>query len=319
METILKVHDLCVSYFTDLGEIKAVNDVTLDLRPAEKLGIAGESGSGKSTLALAIMQLIRPPGRITKGAIYIDGKNVLKMRKEELRSFRWKRVAMVFQGAMNALNPTHRVASQIVEAICAHEKIDKKVAFERAMTLLSLVGIDPARAKDYPFQLSGGMKQRVMIAMAIALNPAVLIADEPTTALDVVTQRRILALFKKLHDELKFSLLLISHDIDLLLHFCDTIAVMYAGQIVEHCSTSDIAQRAVHPYTIGLLRARFGSEFWSIKGSPPNLIQLPSGCSFHPRCDMAMEKCERETPQLIEVRPHHYVCCWRIQNDATKN
>jgi oligopeptide/dipeptide ABC transporter ATP-binding protein len=321
MEAILRINDLYVSYFTNFGEVKAVNGVTLNLNPGEKLGVAGESGSGKSTLALAIMRLIRPPGRIIRGAIYINGKDVIKMSERELRGVRWKQVAMVFQGAMNALNPTHRVAFQIMEAIRIHEKINKKEAFKKAINLLSLVGVDPARAKDYPFQLSGGMKQRVMIAMAIALNPSVLIADEPTTALDVVTQRKILALLKELHDRLKFSLLMISHDIDLLLHFCDSIAVMYAGQIVEQSSTKNIVQHPMHPYTAGLLKARFRSnlkEFWSIKGSPPDLISLPPGCSFRPRCDMASEECAGENPELIEVKPYHYVRCLKVQ-DAAEN
>lgn len=316
METILEVADLHVSYFTQRGEVKAVNGVSFNVRKMERFGLAGESGCGKSTLAHSILRLIKPPGKIIKGDIYVDGIDVLKLNKEELRSFRWKKASIIFQGAMNSLNPTHRIGSQIVEAIMVHEKIEREKALNRAMELLTLCGIDPLRINSYPFQLSGGMKQRVVIAMAIALNPPLIIADEPTTALDVITERKILALLKDLQGKFRFSILIISHNLDMLIHFCDRIAVMYAGKIVEMAPTKCIISHPLHPYLKGLLKSSDSlsrREFWFISGSPPDLVNLPQGCAFHPRCQIAIERCKREVPELEEVERDHFVSCHLVR------
>ncbi len=315
MEAVLILKDLSVSYFTSRGEVKAVNEVNLNVKKSEKFGLAGESGCGKSTLANAILRLIKPPGKIVGGEILVDGINVLNLEEEELRKFRWKKVSMIFQGAMNSLNPTHRIDSQIGEAILAHEKISKEEVKRRVEELLSLVGIDPLRAKNYPFQLSGGMRQRVVIAMAIALNPSLLIADEPTTALDVLTERRILNMLKNIQNKFEFSVLMISHDIDLLTNFSDRIGVMYAGNIVEIGSAKELNQHPLHPYTIGLLKSKTElktKKFWSIRGLPPDLINPPQGCVFHPRCDIAITTCKKEKPILREIHSDHYVYCHMV-------
>ncbi|MEM1582917.1 MAG: ABC transporter ATP-binding protein [Candidatus Bathyarchaeia archaeon] len=315
METVLEINDLHVSYFTQRGEVKAVNGVSLNVGKMERFGLVGESGCGKSTLAHSILRLIKPPGKIIKGSICVDGVDILRLSKEDLRSFRWKKVSIIFQGAMNSLNPTHRIGSQLVEAILAHERMRKEEALNKAVDLLKLCGIDPLRINSYPFQLSGGMKQRVVIAMAIALNPSLIIADEPTTALDVVTERKILALLKDLQKKFKFSIFMISHNIDMLVNFCDRIAVMYAGKIVEVAPTKCIISHPLHPYLRGLLRSRDAlsrGEFWFISGSPPDLINLPSGCAFHPRCQMIAEKCRRESPTLKEVEHNHFVSCHMV-------
>lgn len=315
MAPVLEIHNLQVSYFIDIGEVKAVNDVTLKIEKGEKYGLAGESGSGKSTLALAVMRLLRSPARIKSGTIYINGKNILTLPENELRKVRWKEVAIIFQGAMNALNPTHKVGRQIAEAILTHERVSRRVAINKAYELLALVGLDPQRAWSYPFQLSGGMKQRAMIAMALALNPSLLIADEPTTALDVVTGRRILALFRTLQSEFIFSLLLISHDLNLLLNFCDNIGIMYAGKLVEECVSKEMLATSKHPYTQALLKARFDlkhKEFSSIKGNPPSLINLPPGCPFHPRCGFVEDRCLENPPPVFEVSSGHRVRCWKL-------
>lgn len=315
METVLEIDDLHVSYFVQRGEVKAVDGVTFRINKSEIFGLAGESGCGKSTLAYSILRLVKPPGKIMGGGIRVDGTDILKLNKEELRSYRWKKMAMIFQGAMSSLNPTHRVCSQIAEALLVHERIGKEEALDRAKELLFSVGVDKSKAKDYPFQLSGGMRQRAVIAMAIALNPPLLIADEPTTALDVLTERKILVLLKNLQKKFKFSILMITHNLNMLANFCDKIAIMYAGRIVEIAPAKRLISHPLHPYSRGLLKSRIDpihKKFWSIGGSPPDLVNPPHGCRFHPRCQIATDICKKETPQLREIKHNQYVSCHEV-------
>jgi len=314
-EVLLDIRNLKTYFYTTKGVVKAVDNVSVKLNKGEVLGIAGESGCGKSTLAYSIIRLVPPPGKIVSGEIYFDGKNILKYSDEEFRrKIRWKGISMVFQGAMNALNPVYTVGDQIAEVIMLHEGLTKKEAYTRVYKLLALVGIDPRRAHSYPHELSGGMKQRVMIAMALALNPPLVIADEPTTALDVVVQAQIMNLLKRLQRELKISIILITHDLSLIAEIADKVAIMYAGKIVEFGTAEQIYYNPQHPYTQGLLSSipRLRGELekleW-IPGVPPDLIKPPPGCRFAPRCKFRFEKCDSEPP-VIEIEPGHYVACW---------
>ena len=314
-EVLLDIRNLKTYFYTTKGVVKAVDNISVKLNKGEVLGIAGESGCGKSTLAYSIIRLVPPPGKIVSGEIYFDGKNILKYSDEEFRrKIRWKGISMVFQGAMNALNPVYTVGDQIAEVIMLHEGLTKKEAYTRVYKLLALVGIDPRRAHSYPHELSGGMKQRVMIAMALALNPPLVIADEPTTALDVVVQAQIMNLLKRLQRELKISIILITHDLSLIAEIADKVAIMYAGKIVEFGTAEQIYYNPQHPYTQGLLSSipRLRGELekleW-IPGVPPDLIKPPPGCRFAPRCKFRFEKCDSEPP-VIEIEPGHYVACW---------
>ncbi|MEL9908375.1 MAG: ABC transporter ATP-binding protein [Desulfurococcus sp.] len=314
-EPILDVRNLKTYFYTARGMVRAVDDVSFTLNKGESLGIAGESGCGKSTLAYSLIRLVPPPGKITGGQIIFKGKNVLEMSEDEFRrEVRWKGISMVFQGAMNALNPVYTIGDQIAEVLMLHQGYSKKEALETAAKMLQMVGIDPKRLKSYPHELSGGMKQRVVIAMALALNPPVVIADEPTTALDVVVQAQIMNLLKRLKKELGLSIILISHDLSLIAEIADKIAVMYGGEIIEYGPSEAIYNRPMHPYTIGLLGSipRLHGELrdltW-IPGFPPDLANPPPGCRFMPRCPKAFNKCS-EKPPLVEVEPGHYVKCW---------
>jgi len=313
---LLEVDGLRTYYFTREGIVKAVDNVSLSLERGESLGLAGESGCGKSTLGYSILRLVPPPGRIVGGKILFDGKDILRLDEESFRKeYRWKRISMVFQGAMNALNPVRRIGDQIVEAILAHdESATEEEAYKRAGDLLELVGIERARLRSYPHELSGGMKQRVVIAMALALNPDLLIADEPTTALDVVVQAQILNLLKELKEKLRMSLILITHDLSVIAEIADKVAIMYAGKIVEWGTSEQIFENPQHPYTRGLIssipRLRGKKSLFWIPGQPPDLINPPPGCRFHPRCPYAMDRCRREEPPMIEVEPKHYTTCW---------
>ncbi|MEM2305556.1 MAG: ABC transporter ATP-binding protein [Candidatus Methanomethylicia archaeon] len=299
---ILEVKGLKTYYDSRRGCVKAVDDVSFNLKRGEVLGIVGESGCGKTTLGLSILRLIRPPGKILKGDVIYDGKiNIMKISKEELRKVRWKEISMIFQGAMNALNPVHKIIDQVVEAIVLHEGIEKSEAVERAAKMLQLTGIPLDRMKSYPFELSGGMKQRVVIAMALACNPKIVIADEPTTALDVVVQKGIIDLLTNLKRKLNLSLLFITHDPSILSVVSDRIMVIYAGKIVEIGETRKIIEKPLHPYTQGLFKSILlpleqSKELISIPGDPPDLVNPPSGCRFHPRCPYKMELCEVEEP-----------------------
>jgi len=299
------------------GWVRAVDNVSFTLDKGMCVGIVGESGCGKSSLGLTILRLLPYNGVIKKGEILLDGENILAVPEERFRKeIRWKRISMIFQGAMNALNPLFTVGDQIAEAILVHERTSKRKALRRARELLEMVGIDPERVKSYPFELSGGMKQRVVIAMALALNPEVLIADEPTTALDVMVQARILHLIKRLQRELGLSLIFISHDVSVIAQMANYVAIMYAGKFVEYGRIEDVFLRPRHPYTYLLLKAvpdvkGKPRRLEGIPGAPPDLADPPTGCRFHPRCPFATEKCKKIDPNPQEVDNMHLVACVR--------
>jgi peptide/nickel transport system ATP-binding protein len=316
-EVLVELQDLVVDY----GTVRAVDHVSLQIRAGEIVGLAGESGCGKSTTGNAIMQILRPPAQVTSGRILFRGDDLTGKSTEELRQFRWRNVSMVFQSAMNALNPVMRVGEQFVDMMRAHERIDRGTALARSGELLERVGIDRRRVRSYPHELSGGMRQRVIIAMALALSPEIVIMDEPTTALDVVVQREILQEIEALKRDLGFAVLFITHDLSLLIEFADRIGIMYAGELVETLPARALDEQALHPYTLGLLRSfppLTGplERMQGIPGSPPDLAKPPSGCRFHPRCphclpgDAALfARQTTEKPLLREVAPGHRVAC----------
>lgn len=315
---LLQVSHLKTYFDTSKGLYKAVDDASFDLEYGEALGIVGESGCGKTTCALSIARLLPKEGRIHGGEILLEGTDLLKLSDEEIRSRRWKQVSIIFQGAMNALNPVMKVGDQIAEAIVLHEKLDKKKALERAEELFELVEMPRERINNYPHEFSGGMKQRAMIAMALACSPKVVIGDEPTTALDVMVQAQILNLLEKLRKELNMGLILITHDLSILAETCDRIAVMYAGKIVEIGTVEDIFERTAHPYTKCLIACfpNVGKDKVippSIEGVPPNLLEPLSGCSFHPRCPSASDRCLERTPEPIKLGEKHFVSCCRLK------
>jgi len=327
-EPILSIRDLVVEFATEDGVVHAVDGVSYDVFPGETLGIVGESGSGKSVSQLAILGLIpQPPGRILSGEAKFDGKDLLKMSKKELRRLRGGEVAMVFQDPMTSLNPVLKIGHQIAEAIQAHQaNVGDKAAKERTIALLKLVGVpNPDRRYDqYPHEFSGGMRQRAMIAMAIANEPKLLIADEPTTALDVTVQAQILDLIDRLKDEFNAAVIIITHDLGVVAEHCDNIQVMYAGKAVEFGNTDDIYYRPLHPYAWGLLRSipRPDEEekepLHPIQGLPPSLINVPTGCSFHPRCPYVMDVCKVEVPPLLPVDGHHASACHLSLSDKER-
>jgi peptide/nickel transport system ATP-binding protein len=321
-ETLLELRNLSVAY----GDVRAVDGVDLTISAGEILGLAGESGCGKSTIANAIMQILRPPAHIAGGSVLFRGEEISARSTEELRRYRWQNVSMVFQSAMNALNPVMRVGAQFVDMMQAHESISKRDALKRAGELFDLVGIDPRRTRAYPHQLSGGMRQRVVIAMALALEPELVIMDEPTTALDVVVQREILQQLQDLQRELGFAILFITHDLSLLFEFAHRVAIMYAGEIVEEAPAAHLREHARHPYTLGLMHSfppLTGPmvRMTGIPGAPPNLASPPAGCRFNPRCPHCDPAADRELfelqtsvrPQLFEVEPGHTVACHLVE------
>jgi peptide/nickel transport system ATP-binding protein len=317
MDTVLEVKDLVVRYETDDGTVHAVNGISFSIGRERTLGLVGETGAGKTTTAMSILNLIPdPPGIIANGSIKLEGKDVLKMSDKELERMRGNDVAMIFQDPMTALNPVIPVGRQIAESLEIHENLSKEDAMERAKQLLEMVGISKSRAGDYSHQLSGGMKQRVVIAIALACRPSFLIADEPTTALDVTIQAQVLSLIKQLIKNNHMSMLLITHSLGVVAEVCDDVAVMYAGKIVEIGSADDIFNHTRHPYTEGLfnslpnLRKR-GEDLVPIKGLMPDPMHLPSGCSFWPRCPYATGQCKRQEPSLRQVEGEHYVACNR--------
>ena len=323
-DVILEVKNLHTYFNTDAGVVKAVNGVDYDLRKGEVLGIVGESGSGKSVSSLSLMQLIPiPPGKIVEGEVLFSGKDVLKMKDKELRTIRGDKISMIFQDPMTSLNPFLRISTQLMETIELHQGLNKADAKAKAIEMLTLVGI-PApeqRVDNYPHQFSGGMRQRVMIAMALSCNPEVLIADEPTTALDVTIQAQILDLIKDLSKRLNTAVIMITHDLGVVAGMCDNVCVMYAGKIVEKATNSEIFKDPKHPYTEGLIKSvprldlATNQKLYSIDGQPPNVIDLPECCPFHPRCEKAMDKCKNTYPPEVKLEGDRMVRCWLYGED----
>ena len=312
---LLEARNLSTHYRTPFGEVRAVDDVSFDLEKGQALGIAGESGCGKTTTALSIMRLLPPTASIVSGEILLEGNNLLSMDDASFRKeVRWKRVSFIFQGAMNALNPLLKVGYQVAEPIMFHEGLGRDEALNRARDLLKMVGISASRADSYPFEFSGGMKQRAVIAMALACNPQIVIADEPTTALDVIVSRQIIDLLSDLQKHLKLSLILITHDLSVIAQLCDKLVVMYGGKIVEVSDIFTAYEDPKHPYTRALLSAfpslvKTRKRASEIPGSPPGLINPPSGCRFHPRCPYAKERCSFEEPKLRRLGENQFVAC----------
>ncbi len=321
--SVLEVKNLKAYFFVEMGAVKAVDDVTFTLDRGETLGLAGESGCGKSTTAYALLNLLPYPGRIVEGEILLDGEDLTKKSKEEMREIRWDEISMVFQGAMNALNPVLRISEQIVEAIMLHEDITSDEAYRKMEDILEVVGVDPTRADNYPHEFSGGMKQRVMIAMALVTEPKILIADEPTTALDVTVEAQVLKLLKSLQTKFQLSVILITHDLATIAEACDRVAIMYAGKIVEFADVVAIFKERLHPYTEGLIRSvpsLLGSEYLvHIPGAPPGLIFPPVGCRFHPRCPIATEICIQQDPEFREIKERHFTACHHAESLWGKN
>jgi peptide/nickel transport system ATP-binding protein len=316
-EPLLEVKDLKVHFKTDDGIVKAVDGVSYSLQAGETLGIVGESGSGKSVSSLTVMGLTDPRYATISGEVFFQGVDLLKLPQDEMRNIRGAKISMIFQDPMTSLHPFYKVGDQIAEAIRQHQAISKKQAFDQAVEMLGKVNIPRPheRAKQYPHEFSGGMRQRAMIAMALALNPDLLIADEPTTALDVTVQAQILDLIDRLKDEFNAAVIIITHDLGVVAEHCDNIQVMYAGKAVEFGNTDDIYYRPLHPYTWGLLRSipRLDADdkepLVPIRGLPPSLINVPSGCAFHPRCPYIMDICKIDVPPLLPVDGHHAAAC----------
>lgn len=314
MDNILEVKDLEVRYETDDGIVRAVNGISFSVGREKTLGLVGETGAGKTTTAMSILNLIPdPPGVIGGGSIMLEGRNILAMSETELKEMRGNDVAMIFQDPMTALNPVITIGEQIAESLRLHEDITKEESLKKAKEMLEMVGISASRANDYPHQLSGGMKQRVVIAIALACKPQFLIADEPTTALDVTIQAQVLTLIKQLIDNNHMSMLLITHDLGIVAEVCDDVAVMYAGRIVEIGSADDIFNHTAHPYTEGLFNSlpnlkKRGEDLIPIQGLMPDPMHLPEGCAFSPRCPYAVERCKKECPSLYSVKGHQVAC-----------
>lgn len=311
-EPLLDVRDFYVEYVSPRGPVRAVDGVSFNIAPGEVFGLAGESGSGKSTIAHAIMRVLRPPAIITGGQVLLKGEDVMQMGDDEIEAFRWRDVAMVFQSAMNALNPVLKLSDQIADVLMTHQKMSLKQARERALELLDIVNIDRQRLHAYPHELSGGMRQRAVIAIALALKAPLLIMDEPTTALDVVVQKDIMQQIGQLKEQMGFSVLFITHDLSLMVEFSNRIAIMYAGRIVELADAKELFNNPLHPYTQGLLNSfppLHGAKrrMIGIPGSPPNMSEPPSGCRFHPRCTICRPIETEVEPRLIEVLPRHWL------------
>lgn len=317
----LKVDDLTLTYRVRQGEVRAVQDVSFELDRGQSLGLVGESGCGKSSVATCLMRLLPDNARVVSGRVLLGNQNLLQLSDEELRRFRWKRIAMVFQAAMNVLNPVYRVGAQIQEAIEAHDvTATPEEARNRVSELFRKVGLDPRMMERYPHEFSGGMRQRAVIAMALSCDPDVIIADEPTTALDVIVQDRILRELKAIQQENQMAVIYISHDIAVVAEVSDYVAVMYAGRLVEKGPTVDVLSSPVHPYTAALTSA-FPSvsgerrSLASLAGEPPNLVNPPKGCPFHPRCPAATDICRSEFPPVVNKRDH-WAACWHPLDDT---
>ena len=320
MSVLLEIKDLSTSFFTSDGEVKAVDGVTFNIKAGKTMGLVGESGCGKSVTALSVMQLLaKGVGRLVSGEIIYQGDNLATFSEERMREIRGNEISMIFQEPMTSLNPVFSIGEQIMESVILHQKVSKKEARDRAIDMLQLVKIaEPEkRLKDYPHQLSGGMRQRVMIAMALCCNPTLLMADEPTTALDVTIQAQILELIGELQEQLGMAVLLITHDLGVVAEQADEVAVMYAGKIVERAVPEIIFSRPLHPYTIGLMNSLPGAvgktvRLEAIPGIVPSPLDWPSGCRFRTRCDRADEACATDQPVLIEVEADHWVACLKV-------
>jgi oligopeptide/dipeptide ABC transporter ATP-binding protein len=320
-ETVLTVEDLRTYFTTRWGTVKAVDGISFDLRRGETLGIVGESGCGKSVTMLSLMRLIPiPPGRIVSGSIVLDGEDIIPISEQEMAQIRGSKIALIIQDPMTSLNPVFSIGNQVEEAIKLHQDIPKRTVMERALDVLRKVNIPAAetRAKDYPHQMSGGMRQRVVGAMGISCQPQVLIADEPTTSLDVTIQAQYLKLLKDIQKESDLSIIFITHDFGIVAKMCDRVAVMYAGRFVEHGSVRDIFNNPSHPYTEALLASvpkmdRDVDRLFSIDGQPPPLHDLPVGCSFADRCPVVMDKCREQYPDSKQVSDGHVASCWRVE------
>jgi peptide/nickel transport system ATP-binding protein len=311
---VLRVRALSVRYHTSGGAVRAADGITFSLRADERLGIAGESGSGKSTMALSLLRLIKPPGRIESGEIWLDDRDLLTLPEDEMRRLRLARIALVPQGSMNSLNPVLRIADQVADALRDHGAPATKPRVDaRLRDLLPRVGLAPEVARMFPHQLSGGMKQRACIAIAMSLSPRVIVADEPTSALDVVVQKQVMETLARAQTDLGASVILVGHDMGLMAQFVDRLGVMYAGRLVEIAPVRDVFTAPLHPYTRMLIASLPSLErkgvFQGIPGLPPPLRALPPGCAFHPRCPLAVERCRRESPGLREVRPDGWAAC----------
>jgi oligopeptide/dipeptide ABC transporter ATP-binding protein len=323
-EPLLRVENLKTHFFTDDGVVRAVDGVTYEIGEGETLAVVGESGSGKSVTALSILKLIpSPPGRIVEGRILFRGRDLVTLPTNEMRRIRGKEISMIFQEPMTSLNPVYTCGEQIIEAVVLHEGVDRKEARVRAIAMLKLVGIPlpEQRVDEYPHQMSGGMRQRVMIAMALACRPSILIADEPTTALDVTIQAQILELLKRLQGELGMAVLLITHDLGVVAETADRVAVMYAGQVVEYCDARSAFRRTLHPYTGGLLASlprldRKRDELRVIPGTVPNPARFPAACRFHPRCPVVQDRCRVNDPPVMAFDDGHESRCWRADEIA---
>lgn len=326
-ENILEVKSLKTQFFTEAGVVRAVDGVDIVIKRGEVLGLVGESGCGKSVTSLSVMGLISQPGRIVDGEVLFDEEDLLKLSDKRMRNIRGNRISMIFQQPQSSLNPVFRVGDQITEVLLNHQDISKEEAQKRAVDLLTMVGIpEPeSRAKAYPHEMSGGMAQRVMIAMALACVPELLIADEPTTALDVTIQAQILDLMRNLKSQMDTAIILITHDLGVVAEMCDRVNVMYAGRIVEEAAIEDLFERPKHPYTAALIGStpvlgQAEKDLVTIPGSVPNLINLPSGCKFAPRCQARIEQeltqCTEDEPELIEMAPNHWVRCWLYDQEA---
>jgi peptide/nickel transport system ATP-binding protein len=322
---LVQVQNLSVMYHTRLGSVSAVDDISFDINRGEILGLVGESGCGKSTMGKSLMRMIMPPGEISGGSVIFDGENVMKFDQKRLRDYRGRQISMIFQDPMTSLNPVQRVDEHLIEAIQVHEqRPDKEDMMSRVKTLLERLGIQDRRLRDYPHQLSGGMRQRVMIGLGLVLNANLIIADEATTSLDVIVEAKLVDQLQEIRREFGVAILMITHNIALVAEVADRIAVMYAGKIVELGDIKDIFDNPLHPYTRGLLqsvpsiRLDDREELYKMDGEPPNLTHPPSGCRFHPRCPEAMSICSHYCPEVVEVSPGRWVHCWLYQDHPQK-
>lgn len=321
---LIEVKDLSTAFSYEGKMITVVDKVSFKVYEGEILGVVGESGSGKSVTSKSILRLIQyPPGKITNGEILFQGRDILKMSKKELLSVRGNKISMIFQEPMSSLNPVYTCGEQIIEAIVLHQKVNKKEARKKAIAMLDLVGIPSpeSRIDCYPHELSGGMRQRIMIAMALSCNPSLLIADEPTTALDPTIQAQIIDLIKSIQKERNMSVLYITHDLGVVAELCDRVIVMYAGRIMEQARVMELFKNPLHPYTKGLMQAipklnENKERLHVIKGMVPHILEMPKGCPFHPRCDYAQKRCENDLPELVDFGGEHLVRCWRAEENG---